>query len=275
MIHKDIMHGGDDTVIEEFRLKNMPELDLWTFLERQADSTYIDAMEETDGLFTKDEQTKPVVAMSNVGDVEDKFIDYVKNNKDSCQHKYFEERVYHSDEIRKYLRLPGTVGYNKNTAEYNWGLRGDSNEQLKELIGGREAFKKMKLDYDHTLARLLLYMPGTNCPWHFDMMDGWATINKHLNPHIVRGPEFIQALKNGESKYDMADKNTCDAGKVVRRIVAITNHQLGHIIQMENEMFPCWNSGDVFDIPPCIWHWSCNAGINIKMTLVVTSFETD
>ena len=30
-------------------------------------------------------------------------------------------------------------GYNaRNTIEYNWGLYGDSNEQVKELIGDRD-----------------------------------------------------------------------------------------------------------------------------------------
>ena len=271
-----IIHGGDYTVVEEYKLENMPELDLWTFLDQKSDAHYLETMAETGGIYDKDERTAPVVAMTNIGDIEADVYEYIRTHRDLCQHKCYEEKGYHSEDIKPYMRLPGEVGYNhRNTSEYNWGLRGDSNEHLKELAGGREGFKKMNLDYDHALTRLLVYLPGNNCPWHFDMMEGWAVLNEHLNPHIVRGPEFIQALKDGESRYDMADKNVCDKGKVVRRLITVTPWEVGHVLMLENEYFPRYNSGDCFNMPAGIYHWSCNSGIKPKMTLLVTSFEPE
>lgn len=272
----DTIHGGDYNVIEEYALANLPEIDLWTFLDKKVNAHYKETLEETGGVYAKNEVTAPIVPMANLGNIEEKFLDYIKNNRDTCQAKCYEEKAYHSENIRPYMRLPGEIGYNhRNTSEYNWGIRGNSNEELKELVGGREAFKKMKLDYDHSLTRLLVYLPGTNCPWHFDMMEGWAVLYKELNPHIVRGPEFIQALKDGKTRYDMAALNTCDRGLVKRRLITVSDWQLGHVLQMENSEFPRWESGDVYDIPPCIYHYSCNAGIDLKMTLLITSFETE
>ena len=269
-----IIHGGDYTVTEKYALANMPELDLWTFLDEDSDAHYIETIQETGGIYDKDERTAPIEAMCNVGDIEADVLEYIKTHRDLCQHKCYEEKGYHSEDIRPYMRLPGEVGYNhRNTSEYNWGLRGDSNEHLKELAGGREGFEKMHLDYDTALTRLLVYLPGNNCPYHFDMMEGWAVLNKHLNPHIVRGPEFIQALKDGKTRYDMADRNVCDKGKVVRRLITVTPWQVGHVIAMENEYFPRYDSGDCFNQPAGIYHWSTNAGIKPKMTLLVTSFE--
>ena len=271
-----IIHGGDYEVVEEFKLENMPELTLWDWLETQPGNHYQDTMAETAGIYAKDERTEPIEAMCNVGDIEAATYEYINTHRDLCQFKCYEEKAYHSEDIKPYMRLPGEIGYNhRNTAEYNWGLRGDSNEHLKELAGGREGFKKMKLDYDLALTRLLVYLPGNNCPWHFDMMEGWAVLNAHLNPHIVRGPEFIQAMKDGRSRHEMAALNTCDLGLVVRRMITVTPWQVGHVIGMENEYFPRYESGDCFDIPACIYHWSTNAGLKPKMTLLITSVETD
>jgi len=271
-----IIHGGDYTVAEDYKLSTMPELDLWTFLDNKSNSHYLDTVAETNGIYAKDERTAPIVAMSNVGDIEAAAYEYISTHRDLCQHKCYEEKGYHSENIRPYMRLPGEIGYNhRNTSEYNWGLRGDSNEHLKELAGGREGFKKMKLDYDRALTRMLVYLPGNNCPYHFDMMEGWAVLYEDLNPHIVRGPEFIQAMKDGQSRHDMAALNTCDLGLVVRRMVTVTPWEMGHVIGMENEYFPRYDSGDCFDIPACIYHWSTNAGIKPKITLLITSVETD
>ena len=271
-----IIHGGDYTPAEEYKLSSMPELTLWDFLDEKSNGNYLKSVEETAGVYDKDEPTAPIVAMANIGDIESDVYEYIRTHRDLCQHKYYEEKAYHSENIRPYMRLPGEVGYNhRNTSEYNWGLRGDSNEHLKELAGGREGFKKMNLDYDHALTRLLVFLPGNNCPWHFDMMEGWAVLNEHLNPHIVRGPEFIQAIKDGKSRNEMAALNICDKGLVVRRLITVTPWEMGHVIAMENEYFPRYDSGDVFNQPACIYHWSTNAGIKPKMTLLVTSFEPE
>ena len=64
------------------------------------------------------------------------------NNKHACQKKYYERRPYcSSGDSELTSNYPMKCGYNaRNTIEYNWGLYGDSNEQVKRLIGDRSVW---------------------------------------------------------------------------------------------------------------------------------------
>ena len=92
-------------------------------------------------------------------------------------------------------------GYNaRNTVEYNWGLYGDSNKQIKDLLGDRKVWdEQIGIDYDTALIRLLAYMPGMILPWHVDNLGNWCRNNKHLNPDI--------------------DTQMCDLGPIKRYLV--------------------------------------------------------
>ena len=93
-------------------------------------------------------------------------------------------RPYHKANAIDLMNFPASVGYNhRNTTEYNWGLYGNSQEELKELlIGGKQAFDQMNTHYESAIVRLLVYMPGQNLPWHQDTLNGWCREMSHLNP---------------------------------------------------------------------------------------------
>lgn len=239
----------------EYYVKNskMPgpgeELDLWTFLEHRPDKEWIAFAEETGANLTDECEAEPHY-IGNVPIDQNKFIQFIKDNKDTCQKKYYEARPYHTGRNEFTLELPTKVGYNKgNCCEYNWGLYGDSNDKLKELLG-KEYFESIKIDYDTALMRLLAYMPGQTLPWHFDYLGGWCRINKHLNPD--------------------PDTRKCDIGEMKRYLVMITDWHWGHMLQMANTFWPKWKSGDVWEIPMEVYHLSTNAGMSLKLSMSIT-----
>ena len=183
-------------------------------------------------------------------------MDWALANKDICQKKYYECRPYHVGETRMSMDLPSTVGYNhRNTVEYNWGLYGDSNERLKELVGGKKAFEQMGIAYDSALCRLLVYTPGNILPWHYDTLNGWCRDFAHLNPDMETG--------------------RCDEGEIVRWLLMVSDWHWGHVIQMANSFFPKWKSGEVYDIPRNVYHLSANVGITVKSTMNISGVKLD
>jgi len=255
-------------------------IDLWEFLDNDMhyNSVFSQHTKETDGDIPGDADSPAnaeIKATLNLGPQEDKFLAFMMANRDSVRTTVYAD-AYHQKSLHTFMNsLPLEIGYHPgNTTDYSWGIH-QHNDELKDLLGGREAFKKIKVDYDTALCRLLVYMPGNICPWHYDIHASWAAIHPELNPHLVETPEFIKKLKNGESRYDMPDQHTCDLGKIVRRLVTISKWGHGHMIEMENAFFPRWKSGDVFTVPACRWHLSANAGMKLKMTLIITGVEPE
>lgn len=247
-----------------------PDLTLWTWLAEGSNGHYLDFIEKT-GNPDSDYKIKPI---TNLGDMEHKFLTWISENRETCRKSQYNEPQHNPELFQHMNGLSSEIGFNRlNTTDYSWGVFDQHNDELKEMIGGRKAFKKMKVDYDHALVRLLVQMPGHFQPWHFDTMSGWAARYSELNPTVISESDLIEKLKNNESRYDMANQTTCDLGRVVRRLVCASNWDTGHMIELENSFFPNWDSGDVFDLPACLWHLSVNAGINLKMTVIVTGIE--
>ena len=237
--------------IRNSKLKNQPELELWEFIETNADSRYINDSLKDGANLDKEYVATPKTKL----DInEQDFIDYMMNNKDSCQKKYYEMRPYHKANAVDLMNFPASVGYNhRNTTEYNWGLYGNSQQDLKELLGGKAAFDQMNTHYDSAIVRLLVYMPGQVLPWHQDTLNGWCREMSHLNPDYETG--------------------YCDIGKIKRDLIMITDWHWGHMLQMENSFFPRWKSGEVYEIPKNVYHLSTNAGLKLKITLNVSGVE--
>jgi hypothetical protein len=83
-------------------------------------------------------------------------------------------------------------------------------------------------------------MPGNFLPYHYDYMSEWRT-----QFPLLTDPQ--------------------------RKLIMVSDWHWGHVVQMENTFFPRWQSGDVFDIPVSTYHLSCNAGVELKITIAVTS----
>jgi hypothetical protein len=232
--------------VETSKMAQTPEVTLWDFMEKRPDKEYEKFCLETGADTTTQYNAVP---LNKIDVDEPAFWQFMKDNEHTCQKKYYEERPYHSGINEFTLELPLKCGFNhRNTCEYNWGLYGDSNEQLKELIGGRQVFEEqIKMDYDSVLCRLLAYLPGQCLPLHYDYLGGWARENAHLNP-------------------DMENK-ICDIGPVRRYLVMLSDWHWGHAIQIANNWFPNWKQGEIYDLPMGMYHASSNFGIRLKLTL--------
>ena len=117
--------------IKESVMAKQPELTLWEFLETRPDRAYEEWAMKIGSTLTETYEAKPYARL-NIN--EQDFIDFMFNNKHTCQKKYYERRPYHgSGDSELTSNYPMKCGYNaRNTIEYNWGLYGDSNEQVKD-----------------------------------------------------------------------------------------------------------------------------------------------
>ena len=232
--------------METSRMARYPEVELWDFIEERPDIDWIKFSEET-GANLEDEHNAEDWYLGNFAIKEQDFIDFIMNNRDTCQKKFYEARPYHTGKNEFTMDLPMKVGYNSmNCCEYNWGLYGDSSDKLKEILG-RDFFDNIGMDYDTCLPRLMAYLPGQTLPWHFDYLGGWGRVNKDLNFN--------------------PDTRQCDLGEVKRLLLMITDWHWGHMLQMANSFYPRWKSGDLYEIPMMTYHLSTNAGMSLKLTM--------
>jgi len=235
--------------MENSKMARAPEVTLWDFIEKRPDQEWIEFSKETGANLT-DTHNAEEWYIGNYPVDQQKFIDFMMANKETCQKKYYEARPYHTGRNEFTLDLPLKVGYNSgNCCEYNWGLYGDSNDKLKALLG-KQYFKDIKIDYDTALCRLMAYLPGQTLPWHFDYLGGWCRENKHLNPD--------------------PDTRQCDIGEMKRYLIMVTDWHWGHMIQMANSFYPRWKAGDLYEIPMKVYHLSTNAGMSLKLTMSIT-----
>jgi hypothetical protein len=254
-------------------LKDMKKLDLWSYIGTDADAAYLQEIKSA-GAEVELDSTLEMSPMANIGDFSAETLQWIMDNKSTCEEHFFEDDHWHSNEYSKQQRLPGSVGFNRgNTLEYLWGGNAKNSDALKELYG-RDLFTTAGVDYDSTECKLLVYMPGNVCCLHLDMYQNWSDKNTHLNPRITHHPELESMVaEDRENRWKVADQNTCDKGRIVRRNVMISEWHWGHVIQVENASLPRWKAGDVFDIPACIYHLSANVGVKLKMTLILTGAE--
>lgn len=239
--------------VETSLMAKQPEVTLWDFIENRPDKEYEKWAKDIGSDLTTEYEAKPLSCL----DInEQDFIDFMMDNKETCQKKYYEKRPYHNGISELTMNLPMKCGYNaRNTIEYNWGLYGDSNDKVKELLGTRQVWEdKIGIDYDTALIRLLAYLPGQILPWHHDNLGNWCRNNKNLNPDI--------------------DSQMCDLGPIKRYLVMITDWHWGHVLQFQNSYFPRWKKGEVYDLPIPQPHCSANMGMRLKLTCSISGAMT-
>jgi len=260
-------------------LKNLPEVDLFEYLDRKLYLGYKKSIMEHGGTHPKEEQCviEPLGNIGYQGNLESDITEWVRRNPGLCNRKWYESKGFTNLDAAKHQSLPGDIGYNeRNVGEYCFGIKGDSDFQLKELLGGQKAFDAIQMKMDNSLIRLLVYMPGNVIPYHLDNYVNWGETFEHLNPKINRSPGIIAALKDPAfDRFTFHEHSTCDEGKVVRHLVNMTDWKWGQTIMIENTHFPRWKAGDIFNIPANIYHLSMNAGIELKMTMIITGVEAD
>jgi hypothetical protein len=172
-------------------------------------------------------------------------IDYFITDSKVKQTKYYMPRPFHPDADMRQATCLMHLGYNEyNSTETNIGLDEKDNQTLKAIVGV-DNFKKLGLDPDTCLVRLLEYTPGNGIPLHTDSFN---------------------AFKNKYGQYDR---------RITRYFVAVSPWDWGHILQVHDKVIANWEVGDSYEIPEGIYHLSCNFGIAPKYSLTVTGFIND
>jgi len=166
------------------------------------------------------------------------FEDFAKVHRKEATVKWYHPRPFLNHETNQQAINANWIGYNKhNTTETNWGLDPIHNQILKGLVGDRN-FKKLGIDPEKSLLRLLEYMPGHSLPLHHDGFEGF--------------------------------KRIYGDGDATRFFVAISNWDWGHVFQMHDNIIANWRPGDTYIVPAGVFHASANFGVSPKYTLTIT-----
>jgi len=173
---------------------------------------------------------------------EKSIVNFAESTRQDATVKWYHPRPFLDDESNRQMVNANWIGYNQhNTTETNWGLDADHNKQLYELVG-EDNIKKLGIDTENVLIRLLEYKPGNMLPLHSDGMEGFRRLYGKRNPR--------------------------------RFFVAVNDWDWGHALQVHNNMIANWNSGDTWEIKPGVFHCSANFGITNKYTLTITGVST-
>jgi hypothetical protein len=166
------------------------------------------------------------------------FEDFANKNRQEATVKSYHPRPFLNSETNEQAINANWIGYNEhNTTETNWGLDPSHNRTLKDMVG-RENFRRLGLDPEETLLRLLEYMPGQCLPLHYDGFEGFKRLYG----------------KDGSTRF----------------FVAISDWDWGHVLQVHDNIISNWQPGDTYIIPAGVCHASANFGIAPKYTLTIT-----
>jgi hypothetical protein len=166
------------------------------------------------------------------------FEDFANKNRQEATVKSYHPRPFLNSETNEQAINANWIGYNEhNTTETNWGLDPSHNRTLKDMVG-RENFRRLGLDPEETLLRLLEYMPGQCLPLHYDGFEGFKRLYG----------------KDGSTRF----------------FVAVSDWDWGHVLQVHDNIISNWQPGDTYIIPAGVCHASANFGIAPKYTLTIT-----
>lgn len=178
---------------------------------------------------------------------QDAWKQFTLDNWENMQLKWEYEKPFYSEEENWLVRMNEAVGRGKgNTLEYNFGMNGDTNNKLVELLGDAN-IEKMGLIKDTILVRLILHKPGNGAAWHKD------------------NPENSYRLKFPDLDYS---KN-----EIVRYWFSAVDWKNGQVFQIGNTVLSHWKAGDVYQIPFGVGHASMNFGYNLKYTVALTGMK--
>ena len=183
------------------------------------------------------------------------WIDYTIKNFDHAQQKWEEPKSHYTGKGNQWASINNLLGRNKhNSFELNYGMLGDTNEQLKDLLG-KENIKKLNVDPSSILMRLIVKMPGHGIAWHHDDAGSYRVKFPHLNLDAVNKRNEQGELKRLWWSVD----DWCD----------------GHAFQISKTVLTHWKSGQVYHIPWGQGHASTNFGYCPQYTVSFTGLVYD
>jgi len=173
------------------------------------------------------------------------WINFTCSHFDLAQHKIEQPREHYDKEANWLATCNQIMGRNSgNTQELNFGLNSNTNDLLCDMLGN-DNIKKMGLQREGLLLRLIVNTPGHGIAWH---EDGASSYRKKF-PHLV--------------------------GDIKRLWFPVIDWKDGHVFQIGSEVLSKWKSGNVWHIPWGVPHGSSNFGYTIKYTCSVTGVIDD
>jgi len=183
------------------------------------------------------------------------WIKFTVDNFDDAQQKWEEPKSHYTGKTNQWASINNLLGRNKhNSFELNYGMLGNTNEQLKELLG-KDNIKKLNVDPSSILIRLIVKMPGHGIAWHHDDAGSYRVKFSHLNLDAVNKRNAHGELKRLWWSVD----NWCD----------------GHAFQISKTVLTHWKSGQVYHIPWGQGHASTNFGYCPQYTVSFTGLVYD
>jgi len=187
----------------------------------------------------------PVADVTQITQLDIKTEDWIKftvDNFELAQQKWESPKKHFTGNEGKWAKVNNALGRNKeNSFELNYGVNGDTNKKLKELMGDAN-LRLLKAVPDTVLIRMLVKMPGHGVAWHEDGNNAYKTIFPDI-----------------------------DHSKVKRYWFSLQDWQDGHAFQISKTMLTHWKSGDVYQIPFGVGHASANFGYSPQYTVSFTA----
>ena len=105
------------------------------------------------------------------------FYKFAEEHRSESLQKYFKPRPFFNYDSMRQTVFLNDLGYNEhNTFEYNYGIKDEHNNLLKEMLGD-SAFEQLNIDKDTAGIRLLEYTPGNGIPLHTDSYNAFKDKN--------------------------------------------------------------------------------------------------
>lgn len=174
------------------------------------------------------------------------WIQFTIDNFDLAQQKWEMPKAHYSQKGNKWASINNRLGRNEhNTFELNYGMIGDSNEKLKELLGSKN-MQRLNADPNSVLLRLIVKFPGHGVAWHQDDADSYVM------------------------KFPDADK------KSIKRLWwSLDEWKDGHAMQISKTVLTNYEKGAVYEIPIGLGHASSNFGYCPQYTVSFTGIIND
>ena len=174
------------------------------------------------------------------------WIKFTVDNFDLAQQKWESPKEHYTEYSNKWAKVNNDLGRNQhNTFELNYGMNGDTNDKLKNLLG-EENISILKADPDTILMRFIVKMPGHGIAWHQDDAGSY------------------------QKKFPNAD-----ISKLKRLWFSIQDWKDGHAFQISKTVISDWSKGAVYHIPFGVGHASSNFGYAPQYTVSFTGVIND
>ena len=183
----------------------------------------------------------------------DDWVQFTVDNIQNAQQKFEEPKAHYTGLANTLAVLNNQLGRNEeNTSEFNFGMLGNTNEGLIELLG-EENINALGVHPDYILMRLIVKMPGHGVAWLIDDAGSFA-------------------LKFPGLEVD--ENRRCKHGKAVRYWFPVTDWEDGYAMQINNSVITtdAWAPGNTYIIPWGDGHASSNFGYVPQYTVSLTGF---